>query len=47
MLEDFFSSNIWWWIVLIVTVILAMGLPGLVQEFIKQIKKDFFDKENK
>ena len=38
-------ETLWWWIVLIGTIILALCIPGLVLEFIKQIKKDFFDKK--
>ena len=38
-------ETFWWWVVLIGTIFIAMCLPGLILEFIKQIKKDFFDKE--
>ena len=40
-------ETFWWWVVLIGTVFIALCLPGLIWEFIQQIKKDFFDKENK
>tara|TARA_Y100001938_G_C7887518_1_gene328159 strand:+ start:348 stop:473 length:126 start_codon:yes stop_codon:yes gene_type:complete len=40
-------ETLWWWIVLIGTIFLALCIPGLIAEFIKQIKEDFFDKENK
>jgi len=51
-------DTLWYWVVLVVTVFLTLCLPGLLWEFYKQIKKDFFnegkgsdlydnDKENK
>ena len=37
-------ETLYWWVVLILTVIAALSLPGLILEFIKQVKRDFFNK---